>query len=307
MKSLFEGAKHFLARDINYFVKMATDCDFSREMIKKEIENRFFNATISERKLLFESVLQRSYSRAWMVRDHLLQGKAVMQNGAETGCEIDADAVNNSPVMHLAVAISRLAEEHEIPLSSAWKFGDSFFDHCMGMLADDAEFADFGDEELLEIFVRQAAIIVQKSDCIVQDGGTVGFSVNNTNETYIRLFNSFWNRVAWENLFPSIPWAACVLHRDRRILVDLTMRAGSPFRVYDVAADFMVMTGMGEPSNMVLVSYIDFYFFTWLSLFGIIRYRPVNDAQPVTAEVTPHGRAFLRILQNLPVQKNEYQ
>ena len=59
---------------------------------------------------------------------------------------------------------------------------------------------------------------------------------------------------------------------------------------------FFQKTGLGRLNDNYAISFIDFYFFTWLSHFGIVNYIEGDETDPVVIELTSHGKLFLNYL-----------
>ena len=110
---------------------------------------------------------------------------------------------------------------------------------------------------------------------------------------FYRLFNAFWNLVRWEDIFPSDPESARELKITRNILKDLVLRHYGAVSLNDIANEFFDMTGFSTPNDLLVISFLDFYFFTWLRHFGMIRYSNGTEIAPVRITVTDTGRTFL--------------
>jgi hypothetical protein len=93
-----------------------------------------------------------------------------------------------------------------------------------------------------------------------------------------------------------MPDAACDLMKNKNLMVDLILKNKNKFRIANISNKFSSLTGISKPNDLFFISFLDFYFFTWLSHFGIIRYLNGADTEPVEIELTEHGRRILKYL-----------
>ncbi len=157
-----------------------------------------------------------------------------------------------------------------------------------------------GDKDLLHINLKQMIHILRASGLVSdQNGKAVAAEKDiSDNSLYFRLLNSFWNFVPWEDIFPSDEEAAMALHEDRLIMRDLLLKKDDFVSVDDLTNEFCELTGFSEKNNLILISFIDFYLYTWLKHFNILRYRKSKGKVPVTLALTEEGRRLLATCNN---------
>jgi len=165
--------------------------------------------------------------------------------------------------------------------------GKEFYDHCENSFIKSDIIQDIQDLDLLLIYLKQLVIIFRDSDLLCDEESfakaiTQLSSNDSIHSIFPMLFISFWNRVNWEEIFPSIPEAAKKLKENRTIMINLLINQSDSFRIDKISNDFFRLTGFGKKNDLCLLSFLDFYFFTWLSFFGIIRYLDGAINEPVT-------------------------
>jgi len=173
-------------------------------------------------------------------------------------------------------------------------FGADFYRHCLKTGRDLA--GEINDPELLIIYIKQCLRMMDSCGILSRDGGFARISVPGTSTATIfhRLFNSFWNSTPWEDLFPSDTESARELNAVRGILRDLLLRRHGAVSIGTLANEFFEMTGFTCRNNLFMISFLDFYFFTWLKHFGMIRYSGGKDNEPVRIAITDRGRYSLK-------------
>lgn len=166
-----------------------------------------------------------------------------------------------------------------------------FYEFCTQKITSTEMYAETTDLDLLTIYIKQAVIILKKARLLINRNGCAAISEKEyyKGNLYVHLLTSFWNKVKWEDIFPSIPEAARELKRSRTILVDLCTKRIGYFPLSSVANEFFELTGFGNSNDFYLISFLDFYFFTWLKHFGIIRYIDERNSRQVKIAVTEPG------------------
>ncbi len=194
------------------------------------------------------------------------------------------DRINNNPVCLLKN--NHLDEE--------------FYIHCLNSFGE-SNFLDINDADLLMIYINQLIIILQNSNIINNSRGiaTIKEPIPTYNQLYLKLFSTFWNKVSWEEIFQSMPEVAKELKKNRNILIDLMMLQEDKFRIDIIANEFLQITDLGNMNDLYLISFLDFYFFTWLRHFGIINYENGTESDPVMIEFTEYGRRFFNYFYGL--------
>jgi hypothetical protein len=85
--------------------------------------------------------------------------------------------------------------------------------------------------------------------------------------------------------------------KTKHILIDMMLNAPGGVTVDTIANEFFRFTGFGVEGDLYMISFLDFYFFAWMELFGIVRYARKRHHDAVSISITEHGRRFLQLLQ----------
>ncbi len=189
--------------------------------------------------------------------------------------------------------ISRVkSESHELDEEN--RFTDGFYNSCATDLSSE-DFASPVDDELLIIYVKQLVIILRESGLLRNESGRACIrNSGSSHELFKTLFDGFWNRCKWEDIFPSAPEAAAEIQTVRSIFIDLLSRAKDGVAVESLANEFFDMTGFADLNDAFFISFLDFYLVTWLNHFGILHYRYSGAHEPVSISVSDFGRWFLQ-------------
>jgi len=303
MKNHYDAEGRRISHEINMLARLVVDNDYTKDMIQKEINNRFYHISTTDRESIFNNVLKRCYSNAWLVKDAFL-----LIDNAETTSLYDIkniikdeDYLKNCLAIQLASFVIDFINKSSFKLLSGNRFEDKFYSHCLEKLLNSVEFSSTGDIEILTINLKQLVIILRYSSLFKKKNNIARFESDTIKirDIYISLFSSFWNRVPWQKIFPSIPEAARELKRNRGIMVDIIQNAGSRFTIVDISNEFFDITGFGEKDDFMLISFLDFYFFSWIVHFGIIRYIDGNESDEVSLELTDHGTHFLKYIDSI--------
>jgi len=180
-------------------------------------------------------------------------------------------------------------------LTAQGRFKNGFFRYCVQMAHESGLAEEIDDDELLIIYIKQCLHLLKASGIVrrVKGLATITETTLSSRTLFYRLFNAFWDRVNWEDIFPSDAGSARELKTCRSLLKDLVLRHYGAVSVNDIANEFFDMTGFSARNDLLATSFLDFYFFTWLSHFGIVRYSRGREFQPVRITVTEAGRACL--------------
>ncbi|MDY6932727.1 MAG: hypothetical protein SVZ03_00725 [Spirochaetota bacterium] len=205
--------------------------------------------------------------------------------------------IRNIDVIRLATLLIKLINNN-LFMTSENRFGNDFYDYCRDISIELDIFQGIDDTDLIEIYLKQMVIIMKRSELLhyVDDIAIVENYFTSCNSMFSLLFSSFWNIVKWEEIFTSAPDVANELREHRNVLANLMIRQTSSFRIDKIANIFFELTGFGRINDLYLISFIDFYFFTWLKHFGILRYLDGELNEPVAVELTDFGN---KLLQNL--------
>ena len=154
------------------------------------------------------------------------------------------------------------------------------------------------DIEMLIIYIQQMQAIIKESGIteLTNDALNTLKDRQSYGNQYIKLFRAFWNKVRWEDIFLSMPEFAAKLQERKGAMLEILQKKNGQFRLDSAANEFLRSTGLGRENDIYLISFLDFYFFTWLSHFGLVNYVDGKDNEPVMIEVTEHGRKFLELL-----------
>ncbi len=269
-------------------------------MIRKEIEEQFYYASLKERQGLVSEVINRSYRYVWSLpKTGVTPRKAGVMDSVMS--EEESRSFENAMADCFAFRIARHvigAMKKCVPrLNPDGTISEEFYRFCRKSIARTALSREIDDPELLEIYLKQAAIIIRKTAMSRQNDNCLDAASPEASafDLYSELFLAFWERVDWAALFPSNPVASRDLMKCRNILVDLIAREKGAFRVDRLSNEFFHLTGFAEENDLFLMSFLDFYFFTWLAHFGILTYCGKGSA--VSLKTTPYGKAFLARLQ----------
>ncbi|MBP7734437.1 MAG: hypothetical protein KA369_00555 [Spirochaetes bacterium] len=202
--------------------------------------------------------------------------------------------VNGCFAVRLALFLIETISSRRYALDDEGCLGGDFYRHCMKSDRDLA--MEINDPDLLIIYIKQCLRMMDSCGILLRDGSFARISAPEASAATIfhRLFNSFWNSTPWEDLFPSDTESARELNAVRAILKDLLLRRHASVSIGTLANEFFEMTGFSSRNNLFMISFLDFYFFTWLKHFGMIRYSGGKDHAPVRITVTDLGRNSLK-------------
>lgn len=204
-------------------------------------------------------------------------------------------AVDGCFAVRLAFLLVDAVSSGKCPLTAQGRFKKSFYTRCMQKAHESGLADEIGDDGLLIIYIKQCLNLLTVGGILRKKGAaaSVAGAALSSRAMFHRLFSSFWDLASWEDIFPSDPESARDLKTSRHVLKDLALRHYGAVRMNDIANDFFDMTGFSVRNNLMAISFIDFYFFTWLRHFGMIRYSTGPELAPVSITVTDAGRTFL--------------
>ena len=194
--------------------------------------------------------------------------------------------------------LSSFINDHYFPLENN-RLNDEFYEYCREALIDSGIADEIDDTDLIIIYLKQLMIIMRHGNFLQNFKGIARIKrdILSNNTMFLTLFYSFWNNVQWEDIFPSLPNAARELKRNRQVMIDLMVNQAGMFRIDRVTNDFFINDTFSGKRDIYLISFLDFYFFTWLKFFGITRYLLDLPDEPVQVELTEYGRIFLKHIQ----------
>jgi len=175
---------------------------------------------------------------------------------------------------------------------------ESFYRHCAGVVLRADIGKEIGDAEILVIHLKQLINILRAGSVLRVEGGRVAVAVEEepSDNLYRHLLTTLWNHVPWERIFPSAPKTARKMQRNRFVMRDILLRGKRGVPVEHVANEFFCLTGVADENDLFHISFLDFYLFSWLRNFDIIRYLPSRGSEPVTIMTTERGRRILSYL-----------
>lgn len=197
--------------------------------------------------------------------------------------------------VRIAAFIIDAVENETVTMTARGLLPASFFTRCRELLEGSDLAREVGDEDCLIIYLKQTAAMLRAAGIVARDGGNavVKYRPESGEVLFECLFKAFWQDVPWERIFPSDTAAAGELQKNRNILKDILLRHHSRVRLDLVANEFFDLTGFCTPNDLFMISFLDFYYFTWLRHFGCIRYLRQSLEAPVCIQVTEAGRKFL--------------
>lgn len=164
-----------------------------------------------------------------------------------------------------------------------------FYRRCLRNIREFDVWAD--DDNVLLISLKQMMHILRASGIVKMEGNrTWAGDVPEDASFYDVLFRAFWNTVKWEDIFPEDPEAAGILQRDKMILMDILLHKNSPCEITSLSNEFFDLTGFASKNDIKAVSFLDFYLFSWLERFNIIKYS--DDEGSIFIVMTPAGRSL---------------
>lgn len=181
------------------------------------------------------------------------------------------------------------------PLSAGGCFSRTFYRQCIESASQAGLADEINDNDLLVIYFKQCLQLMEQSGILERTGRRARISAGDLSPAalYHRLFNAFWNSTPWEDLFPSDRESARELKSGRGILKDILLRRHGAVALSAIANEYFEMTGFSSKNDLFMISFLDFYFFTWLRHFGMVRYLNEDDLAPVRITVTDSGRKSL--------------
>ncbi len=273
--------------------------DYSRDRIAKEIDRMFLNLPGAEKSALFSVVVGRSCERAW-TGDVRSRTGGFVRAFARFDDAVSGRGLETCFAVRLCRFVAAVIDKGGARVVRGGSLDQGFYDGCVSAIADTDLFQESGDPELLEIFIKQCVIMMKAAGMIETAGASAFINPEYTGENvFPALFASFWGKVRWEDIFPSSPAAARELRHNRHILVDLIMRQGGRFDLDAIAGEFFDLTGFGTRDDVFLISFIDFYLFTWFRHFGLVEYAESRDGDAVRIHTTEQGKTFFGHLQRI--------
>lgn len=166
-----------------------------------------------------------------------------------------------------------------------------FYENLADILMDENS-----DRQIVLINLKQMTNIMKRCG-LIRFQNRVAFtdslSIGSEN-LYLRLLESFWNKTDWSEIFPSSPESAVKLYEKRKIFTELLQSFYTEVSIEDISNDFFAMTGFCEQNDYFMISFIDFYLITWLKHFGILDYAIKKNTEIVYLSIHDYGRDIIR-------------
>lgn len=150
------------------------------------------------------------------------------------------------------------------------------------------------DDEIVEIYAKQIIILMKKLNAIYLQSGRVKINENFDWSDYDqKIIKAFWEYPDWSELFPSLPDVAKKVSTNIDQLKEIMLGHEYPQYIDKLSIEFFNKTSIYMRNEMLLISFLDFSVFSWLSLLGIINYIKVPGNNYVMIELTSYGRKVL--------------
>lgn len=203
--------------------------------------------------------------------------------------------LNECFAVRLSLLMIEILSTGQFAIDTKGSFQKSFYHACMTSASEAGLAVEIGDDELCIIYIKQCLHLLEKSGILLRNGRKAGINKEEASPAtiYSKLFNAFWNKTPWEDIFPSDTESAKELNALKSILKDLILRHPGAFCLDVLSNEFFDMTGFSNQNNLLMISFLDFYFFTWLKHFGMVRYCDGKTYAPVRIRVTDIGRRLL--------------
>lgn len=173
---------------------------------------------------------------------------------------------------------------------------DSFYHRCLKTLRADGACRYPESDGILLIAIKQTMHILRAAGVVKMETNKTFAVPINTEESsfYYMLFDAFWNRVEWEDIFPQDPEAAAALQSDKIILMDILYNQKGRVDINTLANEFFDLTGFAEKNDIMAVSFLDFYLLFWLKNFNIINYYDIDGG--IFLELTASGKRLISFI-----------
>jgi len=200
--------------------------------------------------------------------------------------------------VRLADLVLSMVEKGTFALTKGNRFRNNFFSACVKNIKRTSLYQEVNDDELIVIYVKQLIHVLRLCGLIENLDGIahVNRVYSSEEDLFNKIFNAFWNDSDWADIFPSSPDAARELKRNRTILTDVMLRSDSGTKLEAIANEFFELTAFSTRNNLFMISFLDFYFFTWLKHFGLIMYTDNANNNSIYIKVTGNGRRLFKTL-----------
>ncbi|MBN1499035.1 MAG: hypothetical protein JW982_02680 [Spirochaetes bacterium] len=184
-----------------------------------------------------------------------------------------------------------LIENNYVAVNEDGCLDNAFYDFVSAKGSLIAEIYGVNDPELVKIFTKQLILILKSMDHLdLSLGRAKVTSAFTGNDFTLSLFRTFWNNISWAELFPSLPELAVSLQKNRNVLSGMLLNSQYPVHLEQIGFDFLIKSNVRLRNEMLLISFLDFSVFSWLNLFGFIKYLDQNCDRCVMIDMTDYGR-----------------
>lgn len=206
--------------------------------------------------------------------------------------------VRNCTAIKLSTIILDCIKDININPQNGMPGSEKFYHRCLESIERNDEQYPADDIESVIILLEQMYSILKGSGiiCVSEKSIKKQLPCNSSGRRYLKLFDAFWNKIKWNELFLSMPDTAARLQKNRKSIPRILIKRQGAFRLDEAANEMIKIADAGRENDIFLISFIDFYLFTWLSHFGIVEYLPGHDHEPVMIRLSGHGRQFLSLL-----------
>ena len=206
--------------------------------------------------------------------------------------------LGNCFAVKLAKILIELIDNNKFKLTQNNRFRKNFYDISLKEVINSSLSKDISDPEVLLIYIKQIIHILRSTDIIGNEEGValINNCFNSSDDLFYILFHGFWEKVKWDEIFPSDKEAANDLKKNKSMLVDIIIRQYKKIQIDTLANNFFELTGFSDKNDLFMISFLDFYFFTWLKHFGILNYINIKNNPSIYLKINEKGRKFLSTL-----------
>jgi hypothetical protein len=300
MKSASQAKAGRREMEINLLARDAVGKDYSRTRALR-VNNAVCAGTYNTHKEdVLVRVMRRCNETAGAVQDKVRSGsfKRVLFKEGEY---LSEEKLHECFAVKLCSFLIEIFQNMEVACTSDYRFSGEFYTYCVRELSAKGFTGEIADSELLEIYIKQALIMLRHAGVLVSENGRARISdkVFSGSSLFVQIFSSFWNMVKWEDIFPSNAAVARDLKKSRHILIDVLLTFQSAFCIDEASNTFFDLTGFARTNDLYIISFLDFYFYTWMKHFGLVIYEDSTPGEQVKIRLSEKGRKILKGLQSV--------
>jgi hypothetical protein len=300
MKSASQAKAGRREMEINLLAHDAVSKNYSRARVLREINGICAGKKKNDKEDILVRVMRRCYETAGIVQEKARPG-SVKRMLFKEGEHLSEEKLHECFAVRLCSFLIEKIQGMEVACTSDYRFSGEFYAFCVQELSSKGFAAEIADTELMEIYIKQALIILRHSGILVIENGRARISdkVFSGSSLFMQILSSFWNVVKWEDIFPSNTAAARDLKKSRHILIDVLLKYQSTFSIDEASNNFFDLTGFARTNDLYIISFLDFYFFTWMKHFGLVIYEDTASIDQVKIRLSERGRKLFKGLQSL--------